>query len=99
MVTLLGPIRQEILSGIRSEAQYEKLRDYLRSFPDEPLSVNDYESAARLSNSLLSHGETPTSVDALIASITLSRQWQLFTTDAAFTRWAKMLPLRLYAVR
>jgi hypothetical protein len=32
-VQLLGPVRQELLSGIREEAQVRKLRDYLRAFP------------------------------------------------------------------
>ncbi|HEU5452322.1 MAG TPA: PIN domain-containing protein [Terriglobales bacterium] len=97
-VVLIGPLRQEILSGIRSEAQYEQLRSYLRDFPDEPLTADDYESAAALSNSLLSRGEVSSGVDALIAAIAIARQWQLFTTDSAFNRWARHLPLHLLAV-
>ena len=33
-VQLIGPIRQEILSGIKSGKQFEKLKNYLQSFPD-----------------------------------------------------------------
>ena len=32
--TLIGAVRQEILSGIREQAQFEKLRDRLGAFPD-----------------------------------------------------------------
>jgi hypothetical protein len=32
-VVLLGAIRQEILSGVRSSEQFTRLRDYLRAFP------------------------------------------------------------------
>ena len=35
-VQLIGPIRQEILSGIRSESQFRKLQKHLDSFPDLP---------------------------------------------------------------
>ena len=35
-VQLIGPIRQEILSGIRSESQFKKLQKHLDSFPDLP---------------------------------------------------------------
>ena len=47
-VQLLGPVRQELLSGIREEAQFRKLRDYLRAFPEHPLEAEDYEEAAIL---------------------------------------------------
>ena len=37
-VEMIGPIRQEILSGIRSESQFKKLQKHLESFPDLPPS-------------------------------------------------------------
>jgi hypothetical protein len=40
---LIGPVRQELLSGIKEPAQFEKLRSALAAFPDEPLTVADYE--------------------------------------------------------
>src|ERR1700677_899568 len=39
LARLIGPIRQELLSGIREPAQFERLRDQLRAFPDEALTV------------------------------------------------------------
>jgi predicted nucleic acid-binding protein len=33
-VAMIGPIRQELLSGIREEGQYLALREKLRAFPD-----------------------------------------------------------------
>jgi predicted nucleic acid-binding protein len=41
-VTLLGEIRQELLSGIRNVEQYERLRDYLRAFPNLEILIDDY---------------------------------------------------------
>ena len=42
-VILLGAVRQEILSGIKHQEQFEKLKDNLRSFPDLLLDAEDYE--------------------------------------------------------
>src|SRR5260370_8660678 len=49
-VQMLGPIRQELLSGIREEAQFRKLRDYLRAFQEQVLEAVDYEAAPHLTN-------------------------------------------------
>lgn len=47
---LLGPVRQELLSGLREESQFRRLRDYLRAFPDAAVVTRDYEEAVRASN-------------------------------------------------
>ena len=49
-VQMIGPVRQEILSGIRSKSQFLKLRETLRAFPDLVLSSQDYELAAEFFN-------------------------------------------------
>jgi hypothetical protein len=55
-VILLGTIRQEILSGVRSSEQFMRLRDYLRAFPDLELATEDYETAADFFNTCRSNG-------------------------------------------
>ena len=49
-VVMIGPIRQELLSGIRTHEQYERLRERLRAFPDLRLHSEDYELAAQFYN-------------------------------------------------
>ena len=49
-VEIIGSIRQEILSGIRSEKQFEQLKSYLDAFVDIPLSSDDYINAAQAFN-------------------------------------------------
>jgi predicted nucleic acid-binding protein len=90
---LIGPIRQELLSGIRELAQYEHLRGYLRAFPDEPIATADYEQAARCSNQCRSRGIAGSAVDFLICAIALNRKWQIFTTDADFKIYSKAIPI------
>ena len=42
-IVLIGPVRQEILSGLREQSVFNRLRDRLQAFDDEPLTVHDYE--------------------------------------------------------
>ncbi len=94
-VRLIGPIRQEVLSGIREPAQYERLREYLRSFPDQPVGTPDYEQAALCSNQCRSRGIAGSEVDFLICAVALARKWQILTTDADFKIYDKALPITL----
>ena len=48
LAIIIGPIRQEILSGIRSKDQFNLLKEYLSSFPDHPIKKEDYELAAKI---------------------------------------------------
>ncbi len=43
-------VRQELLSGVKVKAQFDLLRDHLRSFPDLQLESADYEEAATAFN-------------------------------------------------
>lgn len=45
-VILLGTVRQEVLSGIKRQEQFDKLKNNLRAFPDLLLNIEDYELAA-----------------------------------------------------
>ena len=60
---IVGPVRQELLSGIRGEEGFRKLRDYLRAFDDPQLQVEDYEEAARMNNACRTRGIAGSPVD------------------------------------
>jgi predicted nucleic acid-binding protein len=96
---LIGPIRQEILSGVRSKQQFERLRDYLRSFPDAVIGTEDYERAAELFNTCRTQGVQGNQIDFLICAIALREDLDIYTTDKDFTRYAQHIPLRLYVPR
>jgi len=98
-VRIIGLIRQELLSGIKTAAQYEKLRAALRAFPDETIETSDYEAAARVSSGCRSRGIAAPVVDALICQIALARQWSIFTTDSDFKIYARVFPIKLHAPR
>jgi len=46
LVVVIGPIRQEVLSGIPDNAKYEELREKMSVFPDRRIYTADYELAA-----------------------------------------------------
>ncbi len=94
-VQMIGPIRQELLSGISREQQYTELRDQLRTFADEPLGGADYEEAARINNVCRAGRVAGSPVDFLICAVASRRGWQIFTSDADFGRYARHFPLPL----
>ncbi len=96
---LIGPVRQELLSGIRDSAQYERLKEQLSGFPDEPLETPDFEYAARLSNQCRTSGIAGSIVDFLICAVALRCKWPIFTTDEDFRAYAKVLPIELHRPR
>ncbi len=99
LVQLIGPIRQELLSGIREETYYRRLRDYLRAFDDEPLTVEDFEQAASASNQCRAAGITGSPFDFLICAAAMRHHWSIFTVDQDFAAYSRNLPLLLYTPR
>jgi predicted nucleic acid-binding protein len=96
---IIGLLRQELLSGIKTASQYEKLRAGLRSFPDEPIATADYEAAAKASNDCRARGVAVSVSDILICAIAIARDWTIFATDPDFKSYAKILPLKLHIPR
>jgi predicted nucleic acid-binding protein len=96
---LLGSVRQELLSGLRGDAQFRRLRDYLRAFDDVGLKTEDYEDAARMSNQCRAHGVAATPVDVLICAVADRRRWAIFTVDRDYVQYAKHLAVRFYRPR
>jgi predicted nucleic acid-binding protein len=88
---ILGPIRQEVLSGIKDMAQFEKLRNALAAFPDEPLITAHYEDAARLLNLCRSRGVECGSTDILMCAAAIEMQSDLLTYDQGLLRCIAVL--------
>lgn len=93
---LTGPIRQEVLSGIRSEATFLALQEQLSNFRYLEILPADYDQAARFFNTCRSHGITGSHVDMLICATASRYEVPIFTTDPDFSYYAQQLPLRLY---
>lgn len=95
---MLGPVRQELLSGLREESQFRRLQDYLRDFPDAPIVTEDYENAAHSSNLCRNAGIAASAVDMLICAISKRYDWEILTADQDFAHYSRVLRLRLIPV-
>jgi len=96
---IIGPIRQEILSGIPNAKQFTTLRGLMSAFVDEPIVAEDYERAASFFNRCRAKGIQGSHVDFLICSVAVSRARPIFSTDKDFARYAKVLPIKLYKMK
>ena len=97
-VAVIGPIRQEILSGIRDRPAFERLRDQLRAFPDEAIETADYELAAEYFSMCRAAGVQGSNTDFLICAAAHRRAFPILTADADFRRLAKLVPVALHGV-
>ena len=98
-VVMLGLIRQELLSGIKSEKDFIKLRDSLRAFDDHAIKEPDCELAAELYNKCRRRGIQGSNTDFLICSVAIRNGFSVFTTDNDFKSFSKHIKIRLHKVR
>jgi len=96
---MLGPIRQEILSGIPSQPQFDKLKNYLSAFPDLDLGMEVYEAAARYFNISRSKGIQGSNTDFLICAVSNIHKMPILTIDNDFTRFQKYISFELHRPR
>ena len=92
---MIGPIRQELLSGISDPAQFGKLRVMLSAFEDPALRSEHFEKAAEFSNACRNAGVQGSSIDFLICAVAAKEGWPIFTTDRDFERYRRHLPIRI----
>lgn len=98
-VQLIGPVRQEILCGIKNHEQFTKLRDRLRPFRDLELMTRDFETAAEFYNACRGKGVQGSNTDFLICAVAVREQIPIFTTDVDFAYFQKYLPIKLHRLR
>ena len=88
---IVGPIRQEILSGIRDKAQFAKTEGLLDPFRDEEITAGDYVEAARLYNLCRDHGVECGPLDILICAVAVRNHYDILTYDAGLGRFIAVL--------
>jgi predicted nucleic acid-binding protein len=90
-VAIIGPIRQEVLSGIKERAQFEKLRRALEPFPDEELTTSHYEEAALLFNLCRRSGVECGGTDVLICAVAARKNWAILTSDGGLKQCIEVM--------
>jgi predicted nucleic acid-binding protein len=99
LATLIGPIRQEILSGVRRPEVFAGLRRALADFPHLGIAAEDYDRAAEFFNTCRARGITGGPIDMLISAVAYRHDVDVFAADTDYARYARHLPVRLHALR
>ncbi|MDR1748068.1 MAG: PIN domain-containing protein [Spirochaetaceae bacterium] len=97
-VSIIGPIRQELLSGISEKKTFEELKEKMQAFTDYVIQTADYEAAAEFSNKCRKNGIQGSHREFLICAAAVRNEWEIFTEDTAFLNYKKHIPIRLYKI-
>ena len=92
---LIGPIRQELLSGYSVREQFVKLKNIPEAFPDVALMSDDFVQAAKFSNTCRSKGIQGSHIDFLICAVASRLDCEIYTTDKDFQHYKFHLPIKL----
>ncbi|MBW1863139.1 MAG: PIN domain-containing protein [Deltaproteobacteria bacterium] len=92
---IIGPIRQEILSGYSDLRKFKKLKEKLSFFENTPIQDIDYESAAELCNQCRKKGVQGSHIDFLICAVAKRIDVPIFTTDKDFSHYQKTISIKL----
>ena len=83
---IVGPIRQEVLSGVKHAAQFDKLRGSLDPFRDALIDSTDYVQAARFDNLCRASGVQCGPIDMLLIAVAFRNGWTILTNDEGLMR-------------
>ena len=91
-----GIVLQELLSGVRTAQEFDRLKDLMEGFPAMMARREDHVTGARIANACARKGVPTSTVDCLIAALAISRRAALFTLDTDFARMAPHCGLTLF---
>ncbi|WP_051786538.1 type II toxin-antitoxin system VapC family toxin [Endozoicomonas numazuensis] len=94
---MIGPVLQEVLTGIRYTEQFTRLQTKLKAFELLSIEPADYIQAAIYSNMCRSKGIQGSHTDYLIATVAIKYHIPVLTTDNDFTHYQKHIPVQLFA--
>jgi predicted nucleic acid-binding protein len=95
-VIMLGPIRQEILSGIADYKKYQELKEKLSAFSDFDVKTSDYEIAAHFYNLCRKKGVQGSHIDFLICAVGYNNSFPIFTLDKDIANYRFQIPIKIY---
>ena len=95
-VVMIGPIRQELLSGIANEKDFSRLKSTLDAYDDFHISTHDYITAAKFYNICRRQGIQGSTTDFLICAVAANNDMFIYTNDKDFDNFLAHLPIRLF---
>ena len=95
-VLIIGPIRQEILSGYSDLKKFRRLKEKLSYFENSFIQDADYESAAEICNQCRIKGIQGSHIDFLICAVAKRLDVPIFTMDRDFFQYRKVVSIKLF---
>lgn len=92
---IIGSVRQELLSGVRTREQFDRPRQTIAEFELLDLDSNTFDLAAHFSNQCQRVGIAAGSIDMMICASAFERDLSILTLDRDFPRYATVLPIDL----
>ena len=96
---LIGPVRQELLSGISDKNVFNDLMTKLNGFNNYEVQLTDHDLAAEYFNICLNNGIQGSQTDYIICAVAYRYDLEIFTEDNDFNNYKKYLPIKLYNQR
>ena len=96
LVVTIGPIKQELLSGIANDKQFNKIQNILSSFESVPLDDEVFIKAAEFSNVCRSKGVQGSAIEYLICAAAFLFNLSIFTIDNDFKYYSSHIPVMLF---
>ncbi len=93
---IIGPIRQEVLSGYSDHRKFKVLKETLSFFDNTPIIDQDYERAAEFCNKCRKKGIQGSHTDFLICAVAARLESPIFTTDNDFNQYQDIISIKLY---
>lgn len=96
---ILGPIRMEVLSGIRDEETFDAFSERLSAFDDRNIPPEVYILAARFFNLCRSKGIQGSNTDFVICACSVHWNIPILSKDKDYLSYRKHLPIELVEPR
>ena len=93
---LIGPVRQELLSGISDKNTFNELMVKLNGFNNYEIQLADHDLAAEYCNLCSGRGIQGSQTDYLLCAVSYRYNSLIFTLDKDFDNYKKYLPIGLY---
>ena len=94
-VATMGMVLLELLGGVRSEQEWNRLNQLLRALHRLPIEDEHWEEAARMGFQLRRHGVSVPFTDLLIGAVAIMCGAVLLHRDRHFDLIASHLPLKV----
>ena len=95
---IIGPIRQEILSGYSDLRKIGIIKEKLSYFVNTPILDADYELGAEFSNKCRKKGIQGSHIDFLICAVANRIDSPIFTNDKDFVHYQNIISIKLFNI-